>query len=146
MKDMRIAIIGAGISGLVAASALQRLGFKPSVYERVTELGEVGAGLTLAPNAMHALNSIGLADRLASGLYSTRSAICQRRTFPSKYPPVVTVAPSGENDTLLADPSWPRMGSNTGAPSADHSLTAPSSPAEARRVPSGENASERTQA
>jgi salicylate hydroxylase len=64
MKDMRIAIIGAGISGLVAANALQRLGFRPRVYERVTELGEVGAGLTLAPNAMHALNSIGLAHQL----------------------------------------------------------------------------------
>jgi salicylate hydroxylase len=64
MKDMRIAIIGAGISGLVAASALQRLGFRPRVYERAEELGEVGAGLTLSPNATHALNSIGFAAEL----------------------------------------------------------------------------------
>jgi len=64
MKDMRIAIIGAGISGLVAASALQQLGFRPRVYERAEELGEVGAGLTLSPNATHALNSIGFAAEL----------------------------------------------------------------------------------
>lgn len=64
MKDSRIAIIGAGIAGLVAASALQNLGFRPRVYERATELGEVGAGLTLSPNATHALNSIGFAKAL----------------------------------------------------------------------------------
>ena len=64
MKDSRIAIVGAGIAGLVAAGALQNLGFRPRVYERATELGEVGAGLTLSPNATHALNSIGFATEL----------------------------------------------------------------------------------
>ncbi len=64
MKEIRIAIIGGGIAGLVAAHALQRLGLKPRVYERAAALGEVGAGLTLAPNAVHALNSVGLSDEI----------------------------------------------------------------------------------
>jgi salicylate hydroxylase len=64
MKASRIAIVGAGIAGLVAASALQNLGFRPRIYERATELGDVGAGLTLSPNATNALNSIGFAAEL----------------------------------------------------------------------------------
>lgn len=64
MRNTRIAIIGAGIAGLVAARALQRVGFRPRIYERAERLGEVGAGLTLAPNAMHALDSIGLRPAL----------------------------------------------------------------------------------
>ncbi len=53
-------IIGAGIGGLTAALALQRAGFKVSVYEQAAELGEAGAGLTIAPNGMHVLNHLGL--------------------------------------------------------------------------------------
>jgi salicylate hydroxylase len=64
MKDSRIAIIGAGIAGLVAASALQNLGFRPRIYERASELGDVGAGLTLSPNATHALNAIGFSEEI----------------------------------------------------------------------------------
>jgi len=56
MKDVHTLIIGAGIGGLTAALALQRAGFRVSVYEQVPELGEVGAGITITPNACHALN------------------------------------------------------------------------------------------
>lgn len=60
MGDLQIAIIGAGIAGLVAARALQQFGFRPVVYEQAPMLGEVGAGLTVSPNATHVLNAIGL--------------------------------------------------------------------------------------
>jgi salicylate hydroxylase len=60
MRNLDILIIGAGIAGLTAARALQHLGFRPRVYEQALQLGEVGAGLTLSPNATHALNAIGL--------------------------------------------------------------------------------------
>jgi salicylate hydroxylase len=56
MDDLHALIIGAGIGGLTAALALQRAGFKVSVYEQVPEPGEVGAGVTITPNACHALN------------------------------------------------------------------------------------------
>jgi salicylate hydroxylase len=57
---MDIAIIGAGIAGLTAARALQTLGLRPRVYEQSPALEEVGAGLTVSPNATHVLNAIGL--------------------------------------------------------------------------------------
>jgi salicylate hydroxylase len=65
MTDYPILIIGAGIGGLTAALALQRAGCSVAIYETATELGEVGAGLTLTPNATHALESLELGERLA---------------------------------------------------------------------------------
>jgi salicylate hydroxylase len=65
-RDASIAIIGAGIGGLACAAALQRLGLRPRVYEQASALGEVGAGVTLTPNAVKALRFIGLEDALAA--------------------------------------------------------------------------------
>lgn len=64
MRELHIAIVGAGIAGLVAARALQQFGFRPAVYEQAPVLGDVGAGLTVSPNATHVLNAIGLEDVL----------------------------------------------------------------------------------
>lgn len=60
MRAARIIIVGAGIGGLAAASALQRRGFKVAVYERASEIREIGAGLIIAPNARRALRDLGL--------------------------------------------------------------------------------------
>ncbi len=60
MRHLDIALVGAGIAGLTAARALQTFGFKVRVYEQAPYLGEVGAGLTVSPNATHVLNAIGL--------------------------------------------------------------------------------------
>lgn len=62
MDKLRILVAGAGIGGLTAAAALERLGFGVTVLERATELRAVGAGLTLPPNAIAALRSVGLAE------------------------------------------------------------------------------------
>ena len=64
MSQPSIAIVGAGIAGLTAARALQLFGFKPVVYEQAPVLGEVGAGLTVSPNATHVLNALGLEGTL----------------------------------------------------------------------------------
>jgi salicylate hydroxylase len=46
-----VAIVGAGIAGLVSALAFARKGVRSTVVERVANLQEVGAGLQLSPNA-----------------------------------------------------------------------------------------------
>ncbi len=65
MKNAHILIVGAGIGGLTAALALQRVGHKVSVFETAPQLGEVGAGLTISPNATHALEYVGLGPYMA---------------------------------------------------------------------------------
>jgi salicylate hydroxylase len=62
-RALRIAIVGAGIGGLTAAAALRQKGFEVGVYERAAELGEVGAGLQMAPNAVKVIRALGIEDQ-----------------------------------------------------------------------------------
>src|SRR5262245_28927922 len=55
-------MVGAGIGGLAATLALHQTGWDVTVLERAPELAPVGAGLTLWPNAMRALDWIGVGD------------------------------------------------------------------------------------
>lgn len=57
---MEAVIIGGGIGGLCAGIALRRAGLGVAVYEGTAELREVGAGLSLWPNALAALDRLGL--------------------------------------------------------------------------------------
>ena len=59
-------IVGGGIGGLAAAIGLHRTGWTVTVCERSTTGRQIGAGLTLWPNAVHALHALGLADALQS--------------------------------------------------------------------------------
>lgn len=61
----RIVIVGAGLGGLVAALALDRAGFAVEVHEAASELGEVGAGLTLSRGAQSVFRALGLQDQVA---------------------------------------------------------------------------------
>ena len=58
----RVAIIGGGIGGLVAARALSLRGIEVAVYEAAPELREIGAGVALGPNAMKVLRALDLED------------------------------------------------------------------------------------
>jgi 2-polyprenyl-6-methoxyphenol hydroxylase-like FAD-dependent oxidoreductase len=79
-------VIGAGPAGLTAAIALRRVGVEVEIYERALAGREIGAGLTLWPNAMKALETIGAADVVrAAGapcdgiaLYSWRGDVLNR--------------------------------------------------------------------
>lgn len=59
-----VAIIGAGIGGMAAALGLARTGVRPKVYEQAPELGEVGAGISMSPNAMKGLRFLGLEEEV----------------------------------------------------------------------------------
>src|SRR6266852_6741771 len=63
---LHVSIIGGGIGGLAAASALQRQGVQVALFERNPELREIGAGLTLWANGVQVLRQLGLADALAA--------------------------------------------------------------------------------
>jgi 2-polyprenyl-6-methoxyphenol hydroxylase-like FAD-dependent oxidoreductase len=61
MANETFLIVGGGVAGLTAAIALQQLGYNVNVYEKYPEIRPVGAGITVAPNALHALDRLGLA-------------------------------------------------------------------------------------
>lgn len=54
---------GGGIGGLAAALALVRRGFHVKVLEQSPEIGEIGAGIQLGPNAFHALDALGVGEK-----------------------------------------------------------------------------------
>jgi salicylate hydroxylase len=61
---MKIAIVGGGIGGLATALAMTQAGFKVTVHERSAQLLDLGAGITLAPNATRVLYHLGLGPTL----------------------------------------------------------------------------------
>ena len=62
---LKILIAGAGMGGLAAASSLMKAGHDVEVYEQAPELGEVGAGIQMSANAMHALIDLGLREEIS---------------------------------------------------------------------------------
>ncbi|TNC21526.1 FAD-dependent oxidoreductase [Amycolatopsis alkalitolerans] len=69
-------VVGGGIAGLAAAVALRRRSWRVTVLERRPELSEVGAGITLWPNALRALDELGAGARIrALGLAQTSGGI-----------------------------------------------------------------------
>ena len=55
-----VLVAGGGIGGLAAALALTRRGFRVTVLEQAAEIGEIGAGIQLGPNAFAAFDALGV--------------------------------------------------------------------------------------
>lgn len=62
MAATEIAIVGAGVGGLATALGLLRVGCKVTIFEQAAELGDVGAGLSISPNAALGLGWLGMID------------------------------------------------------------------------------------
>jgi salicylate hydroxylase/6-hydroxynicotinate 3-monooxygenase len=70
-----IAIIGAGIGGLTAATLLSRLGFSVKIYEQAARFARVGAGIQQTPNAMQVHRRLGTEARLRALAFAAPKGI-----------------------------------------------------------------------
>ena len=62
MSARPVLVAGGGIGGMAAALALSQAGFPVTVIEQSAEIGEIGAGIQLGPNAFTALDALGLGE------------------------------------------------------------------------------------
>ena len=62
-QQLPVLVAGGGIGGLAAALALVRQGFNVKVLEQAPEMGEIGAGIQLGPNAFHAFDALGIGEK-----------------------------------------------------------------------------------
>ncbi|KAK7192386.1 FAD/NAD(P)-binding domain-containing protein [Paraphaeosphaeria sporulosa] len=64
--DLHVAIVGGGLGGIALAIALKARNISFTIYEAKSAFTEIGAGINLAPNGLHALREIdaSLGDRI----------------------------------------------------------------------------------
>lgn len=74
-----VIVAGAGIAGLTLALTCHQIGVPVKVYESVRELGPLGVGINLQPNAVRELFDLGLEDALPTiGIEATEWALVGR--------------------------------------------------------------------
>ncbi|MGQ0611296.1 MAG: FAD-dependent monooxygenase [Paracoccaceae bacterium] len=62
MNGQGIVVLGAGVAGLAAATALARRGARVQLIEQADAIREVGAGLQISPNGGAVLRALGIGD------------------------------------------------------------------------------------
>ncbi|MGW0802493.1 FAD-dependent oxidoreductase [Nonomuraea sp. NPDC002799] len=92
LKNLNIAIVGAGYAGAAAAKALSLLGATVDVYEQASRIREVGAGIGLRPSTMDRFRQWGIFDAIA------------RVSSPSDYFEILT--PTA--DSIMRE-EWPEI-------------------------------------
>lgn len=60
MAGLKIAIVGGGVGGMAAAIALRMAGHDVDVFKQAADYKRVGADINLTPNAVHALDGLGV--------------------------------------------------------------------------------------
>ena len=93
IKNLKIAVVGAGYGGAAAAKALSLLGADVTVYEQAPQMGEVGAGIGLRPATMARFRQWGIFDAVA------------KVSSPSDYFEILTAT----GEPIMKD-SWPEAG------------------------------------
>ncbi|KIS26109.1 monooxygenase [Arthrobacter sp. SPG23] len=93
IKNLKIAIVGAGYGGAAAAKALSLLGADVTVYEQAPQMGEVGAGIGLRPATMARFRQWGIFDAVA------------KVSSASDYFEILTAT----GETIMKD-TWPEFG------------------------------------
>jgi 2-polyprenyl-6-methoxyphenol hydroxylase-like FAD-dependent oxidoreductase len=100
-----VLIIGAGIGGLAAALALERVGIKARIYESVEELRPLGVGINLLPHATKMLGECGLLGALTESAVATSELI-----YLNKLGQEIWREPRG----LAAGYAWPQLSIHRG--------------------------------
>jgi 2-polyprenyl-6-methoxyphenol hydroxylase-like FAD-dependent oxidoreductase len=76
MIEQHAVVVGAGVGGLSAAAALARRGWAVTVLERQPVVSGAGAGISLWPNALRALDRLGVGERFRNaGVIGGRSGV-----------------------------------------------------------------------
>ncbi|KAG4433618.1 hypothetical protein IFR05_010894 [Cadophora sp. M221] len=88
-EQLTVIIVGAGIAGLTAATALKHAGHKVTILESSKLLQEVGAAITLSPNGTRVLSKLGFDFEAARGVRMDSVAVYAGDTLEKKdvYPP-----------------------------------------------------------
>ncbi|KAM0295920.1 hypothetical protein ACHAPM_010636 [Fusarium culmorum] len=69
MSSPKVAIIGAGLSGLALALALHQQGIESTAYEQQSAPLDIGGAIMLSPNSLRALDKLGVFQRMLPQSY-----------------------------------------------------------------------------
>jgi 2-polyprenyl-6-methoxyphenol hydroxylase-like FAD-dependent oxidoreductase len=104
-QDTEVAIIGAGVGGLVLALSLHQAGISCRVYEAVSQIKPLGVGINLLPHATKELDELGLLPALDAVGVRTKESI-----FFTRHGQYVYNEPAG----LDAGYAWPQYSIHRG--------------------------------
>ena len=90
MAEKPFIIAGGGIGGLAAALGLAKAGKHSLVLEQAERLGEIGAGIQIAPNAFNCFDFLGIGGALRENAVY----ICLLYTSPSPRDATLSRMPS----------------------------------------------------
>lgn len=77
-RKPKVVVAGGGIGGLTAGIALANRGIEVEVYEQAKAVGEIGAGLTLGPNALKAYEGMGLRSAIEDVSFDSEWQVVRR--------------------------------------------------------------------